>query len=104
MEASGDPPPMGRTRRRIGGDGRAVKQERSRGPRDEGGDDSTNSEGSLVGMGAGLASARRVRRGGMRVGFRPGPAGGEERCEAKGRGQKATGDEEGRRQKAKAKK
>ena len=64
-------------------------------------------------MGSGLASARGVR-GRMRAGFRPGPTGGEEesreqssadleRCQAKGRGQKATGDEERRRQEARTK-
>src|ERR671910_646749 len=101
------------TRRRSGGDPQAVKQERPRGPRDEGEDDSRNEEGSVFGMGSGLASARGVR-GRMRAGFRPGPAGGEEEsreqssagpesCEAKGRGQKATGDQEGGRQKARAK-
>src|SRR5918995_582659 len=101
---------MERTCSRSRGNPRAVKQEKPRGPRDEGEDDSRNDEGSIVGMGSGLASARGVR-GRMRAGFRPRPAGGEEesreqspadpqRCEAKGRGQKATGDEEGGRQKA----
>src|SRR5215217_280867 len=104
---------MERARRRSRADRRAVKQEKPRGPRDEGEDDSRNDEGSVVGMGSGLAGARGVR-GGMRGRFRPGPAGGEEesreqssadpqRCEAKGRGQKATGEGERRRKKARAK-
>src|SRR5215208_4646918 len=104
---------MERTRRRSRADRRAVKQEKPRGPRNEGEDDSRNDEGSVVGIGTGLASTRGVR-GRMRVGFRAGPAGGEEesreqgsadpeRSEAKGRGKKATGEEERRRQKARAK-
>src|SRR5918994_6387961 len=113
MDPSGPPPPMERTRKRSHGDRRAVKQEKPRGPRDEGEHDSRNDEGSVVGIGTGLASTRGVR-GRMRVGFRAGPAGSEEksreqssadpqRSEAKGRGQKATGQGEGRHQKARAK-
>src|SRR5215208_7959569 len=104
---------MERTRRRSRADRRGVKQEKPRGARNEGEDDSRNDEGSVVGIGTGLASTRGVR-GRMRVGFRPGPAGGEEesreqssagpeRSEAKGRGQKATDEGERRRQKARAK-
>src|SRR5215211_9432961 len=104
---------MERTRKRSHGDRRAVQQEKPRGPRNEGEDDSRNDEGSVVGIGTGLASTRGVRDR-MRVGFRPGPAGSEEqsreqgsadpeRSEAKGPGQKATGEEERRRQKARAK-
>src|SRR5215218_4203117 len=104
---------MERTRKRSHGDRRAVQQEKPRGPGNEGEDDSRNDEGSVVGIGTGLASTRGVR-GRMRVGFRPGPAGGEEesreqssagpeRSEAKGRGQKATDEGERRRQKARAK-
>src|SRR5918994_195426 len=107
MDPSGPPPPMERTRKRSHGDRRAVKQEKPRGPRDEGEHDSRNDEGSVVGIGTGLASTRGVR-GRMRVGFRAGPAGSEEqsreqssadpeRSEAKGRGQKARAKEEGRR-------
>src|SRR5215218_8778594 len=99
---------MERTRKRSDEDRRAVKQEKPRGPRNEGEDDSRNDEGSVVGIGTGLASTRGVRGSRMRVDFRPGPAGSEEesreqgsadpeRSEAKGRGQKATGEEEGRR-------
>src|SRR5829696_328484 len=98
---------MGRTRRRSRGDCRAVKQGRPRGPKDEGGDDPRNDEGSVVGVDTGLASARGVR-GGMRAGFRPGPPGGEEegrergpavpeRREAEGPGQKARAKDEGGR-------
>src|SRR5918994_818551 len=92
MDPSGPPPPMERTRKRSHGDRRAVKQEKPRGPRDEGEHDSRNDEGSVVGIGTGLASTRGVR-GRMRVGFRAGPAGSEEER----RRQKARAKEEGRR-------
>src|SRR5215203_5865929 len=82
---------MERTRRSHG-DRQAVKQESHEGRKDEGENDSRNHEGSDVGRGTGRASARGVR-GRMRVGFRPSPAGGEE----------ATGEGEGKRQKARAK-
>src|SRR5918994_2802862 len=89
------------TRRRSGGDPRAVKQEKPRGPRDEGEDDSRNEEGSIVGMGSGLASARGVR-GRMRAGFRPRPAGGEEESREEGPADPQRCEAEGRRQKTRA--